>query len=163
MITLLPMDLMAHVIQYYNDHGIRTTAHISNEIRAREAIFAGVDTLAHPVIQAPESDDFIRLMRAKLIPEATTLTIGDNYSRLAEHPEFLDQPLYRDTMEPEEIQRIKTVESARSKGKSPGLVDESHDARVAQDNVKRIDAAGGNHGSRHRSIERPCRRIASWS
>src|SRR5256885_973588 len=32
LITLLPQDLMAHVIQYYNDHGIRTTAHISSEI-----------------------------------------------------------------------------------------------------------------------------------
>jgi len=67
MITLLPVDLMSHVYQYYNDHGIRTTTHISNEIRAREAIFAGADTLAHPVIQAPASDEYIRLMRAKLI------------------------------------------------------------------------------------------------
>ena len=33
----------------------------------------------------------------------------------AEHPEFVDQPLYRETMEPEDIQRLKTVESARQK------------------------------------------------
>lgn len=142
MITLLPVDLMAHVIAYYNDHGIRTTAHISNEIRAREAIFAGVDTLAHPVIQAPASDDFIRLMRAKLIPEASTLTIGDNYSRLAEHSEFLDQPLYRETMEAEEIQRLKTVESARQKENRWAWWMKIM-TPVAQDNVKRIDAAGG--------------------
>jgi imidazolonepropionase-like amidohydrolase len=142
MITLLPIDLMAHVIQYYNDHGIRTTAHISSEIRAREAIFAGVDTLAHPVIQAPASDEFIRLMRAKMIPEASTLTIGDNYTRVAEHPEFLDQPLYRETMEPEEIQRTKTVESARQKENRQGWWMKIM-TPAGQDNVKRIDAAGG--------------------
>jgi imidazolonepropionase-like amidohydrolase len=141
MITLLPVDLMSHVIQYYNDHGIRTTAHISNEIRAREAIFAGVDTLAHPVIQAPASDDYIRLMRAKLIPEATTLTIGDNYSRVAEHPEFVDQPLYRDTMEPAEAQRIKTTESAQQKENRWAWWMKVM-TPVAQDNIKRLDAAG---------------------
>lgn len=142
MITLLPIDLMSHVIQYYNDHGIRTTAHISSEIRAREAIFAGIDTLAHPVIQSPASDDFIRLMRAKQIPEASTLTIGDNYTRLAEHPEFLDQPLYRETMEAEEITRMKTVESARMKENRQGWWMKIM-TPAGQDNVKRIDAAGG--------------------
>jgi len=142
MITLLPIDLMAHVIQYYNDHGIRTTAHISNEIRAREAIFAGVDTLAHPVIQAPASDEFVRLMKAKQIPEASTLTVGENYSRMADHPEFVDTGLYKDTMEPEEATRIKTVESARQKENRWAWWMKIM-TPVAQDNVKRIDAAGG--------------------
>jgi len=141
MITLLPVDLMTHIFQYYNDHGIRTTAHISNEIRAREAIFAGVDTLAHPVIQAPASDSFILMMKAKQIPEATTLTIGENYSRVAEHPEFLDQPLYRDTIEPEEINRLKTVESARQKENRWAWWMKIM-TPVAQDNVKRLDAGG---------------------
>ena len=142
MITLLPVDLMQHVVQYYNEHGIRTTAHISNEKRAIEAIFAGVDTLAHPVIQGPVSDNFVRLMKSRLTPEATTLTVGDSYSRLAEHPEYLDQRLYRDTMDPEEIQRMKTVESARQKENRWAWWMKVM-TPVAQDNVKKIDAAGG--------------------
>ena len=81
-------------IRYYNQHGIRTTVHVSNEFRSLEAIYAGSDTLAHPVIQGPVSDSFVKLMAAKKIPFASTLTIGENYSRLAEHPEYLDQPLY---------------------------------------------------------------------
>jgi imidazolonepropionase-like amidohydrolase len=141
MITLLPVDLMQHVIEYYNDHGIRTTAHISNEIRAREAIFAGVDTLAHPVIQAPASDEYIRLMKSKLIPEATTLTIGENYSRVGEHPEFVDTPIYRDTMELEERERIKTRESAVQKENRWAWWMKIM-TPVAQDNIKRLDAAG---------------------
>lgn len=142
MITLLPVDLMAHIIQYYNDHGIRSTAHISSEIRAREAIFAGVDTLAHPIIQGVESDDFVRLMRAKLIPEATTLTIGDNYTRLAEHPEFLDQPLYRETMEPEEIRSLKTIGSVQMKENRQGWWMKVM-TPAGQENVKKVDTAGG--------------------
>ena len=108
MIPYLPEDLMQHIIEYYNDHGIRTTIHVSNEFRARQAIFAGVDNLSHPVIQGPASESFARLMAAKRIPMVTTLTIGDNYSRLAEHPEHLDQPLYRASLSKEEINRLKT-------------------------------------------------------
>ena len=108
MIPYLPEALMQHIIEYYNDHGIRTTIHVSNEFRARQAIFAGVDNLSHPVIQGPASESFARLMAAKQIPMVTTLTIGDNYSRLAEHPEHLDQPLYRASLSKEEINRLKT-------------------------------------------------------
>ena len=39
----------------------------------------------------------------------STLTIGEGYSRLVEHPEFLDRPIYRDTYEPEGIERLKTT------------------------------------------------------
>jgi imidazolonepropionase-like amidohydrolase len=142
MITLLPVDLMTKVIQYYNDHGIRSTAHISSETRAREAIFAGVDTLAHPIIQGPVSDSYVKLMRAKLIPEASTLTIGEGYSRLADHPEFLDQPLYRDTVEPEEIHRLKTVESATQKENRWAWWMKVM-TPVCQENLKKITVAGG--------------------
>jgi hypothetical protein len=53
MITLMPTNLMEQIIRYYNQHGIRTTIHVSSELRSLEAIYAGSDTLAHPVIQGP--------------------------------------------------------------------------------------------------------------
>ncbi len=112
MIPILPVELMQHIIEYYNDRGIRTTAHVSNEIRARQAIFAGVDTLAHPIIQGPVSDSFVNLMGVKKIPMVTTLTIGENYSRLAEHPEYLDEALYQATLTAEEIEILKTEKRA---------------------------------------------------
>ena len=62
MIPILPIALMQQIIQYYNERGIRTTVHTSSEYRARQAIFAGVDTLAHPIIQGPVTEDFARLM-----------------------------------------------------------------------------------------------------
>ena len=68
MIPKLPLPLMEKIIEYYNDHGIRTTAHTAGELRARQAIFAGIDTLAHPVIVGPVSDSFAKLMGAKRFP-----------------------------------------------------------------------------------------------
>jgi imidazolonepropionase-like amidohydrolase len=142
MIALLTADLAEKIARYYNQHGIRTTVHVSNEFRALEAIYAGVDTLAHPVIQGPVSDSFVRLMAAKKMPFASTLTIGENYSRLAEHPEYLDQPLYAASLSVEERNKLETETRA------------DYQARmwtawmklmtpVAQENVRKIHAAGG--------------------
>ena len=142
LIPKLPLPLMERIIEYYNDHGIRTTAHTAGELRARQAIFAGIDALSHPVIVGPVSDSFVNLMGAKKIPMATTLTIGENYSRLAEHPEYLDQALYRAVLTKDEITELK------------GKTRQDYQDRtwtwwmklmtpVAQENLRKIHAAGG--------------------
>ena len=142
MIDSMSADLLERVIRYYHENGIRTTIHISNEVHAWEAIYAGIDTLAHPVIQGPVSDKYLNMMRVKRVPQASTLTVGEGYSRLAEHPEFLDQPLYRATLDPREIARLKTEESKKQaenrwawwmKVMTP----------VAQENLRKLDEVGG--------------------
>ena len=142
MIPILPVDLMQRIISYYNDRGIRTTVHTSSEYRARQAIFAGIDTLAHPIIQGPISDDFARLMGAKKIPMVSTLTIGENYSRLAEHPEYLDEPLYRATLTSEEIEILKT-EKRKEYQERKWTWWMKIMTTIAQENVRKINAAGG--------------------
>jgi imidazolonepropionase-like amidohydrolase len=141
LITQLPDDLLEKIIRYYHTKGIRSTIHISNEHNAVEAIYAGVDTLAHPVIQSPISANYVNMMKVKHVPTASTLTIGESYSRLADHPEYLDQPLYRDTVEPAEIQRLKTTESARMKDDRWAQWMKVM-TPVAQDNIKRLNAVG---------------------
>ena len=142
MIPLMPEALLEQIIRYYNLHGIRSTVHVSGELRAEAAIFAGADSLAHPVIQGPVSDSFVKLMAAKKIPFASTLTIGENYSRLVEHPEYVDQPLYAAT--------FSTADRAMLKGK----IRAEYQTRlwtawmklmtpVAQENIRKIHAAGG--------------------
>src|SRR3546814_18357717 len=68
LISLLPLDLMQQIILEVNRHGIRTNAHPSSEMRATEAIFAGIDSLAHPVIQGTISEEIAELMGAKNTP-----------------------------------------------------------------------------------------------
>ena len=142
MIPLLPLDLMQKIIHYYNDRGIRTTVHTSSEYRARQAIFAGVDTLAHPIIQGPVTQDFANLMGAKKIPMVTTLTIGENYSRLAEHPEYLDQPLYQATVPAEEIEELKT-ERRKEYQERKWTWWMQIMTTIAQENLRMINEAGG--------------------
>ena len=142
MIPILPLALMQRIIQYYNERGIRTTVHTSSEYRARQAIFAGVDTLAHPIIQGPVTADFARLMGAKKIPMVTTLTIGENYSRLAEHPEYLDQPLYQATVPAEEIELLKTERRQEYQERKWTWWMQIM-TTIAQENLRMINEAGG--------------------
>jgi imidazolonepropionase-like amidohydrolase len=142
MIPLMPVDLLGKIILYYNQHGIRTTVHVSSELRSLEAIYAGIDTLAHPVIQGPVSDSFVKLMGAKKIPFASTLTIGENYSRLAEHPEYLDQPLYAASISTSERDQLKTKTRAEWQAR-PWTWWMKLMTPIAAENVRRIHAAGG--------------------
>ncbi len=142
LIPKLPLPLMERIIEYYNDHGIRATAHTPSELRARQAIFAGIDALSHPVIVGPITDEFAKLMGAKKIPMATTLTIGENYSRLAEYPEYLDQPLYQATLTEEEITQLKT-ETRQAYQDRTWTWWMKLMTPIAQENLRKIHAAGG--------------------
>lgn len=142
MITLMPTELLHQIIEYYNLHGIRTTVHISNEKRAIEAIYAGTDTLAHPVIQGPVSDSFVKLMAAKKTPFATTLTIGENYGRLVDHPEYLDEPDYAASFSPEEIRKEKT-ETRDFYAKRAWTAYMRVMTPICMENVRKVVAAGG--------------------
>lgn len=144
MITKLPDDLLEKIIRYYHTKGIRTVIHISDEHDATEAIYAGVDSLAHPVIQGPISNAFVNIMKVKHIPEASTLTIGESYSRLVDHPEYLDQPLYRATLDAAEIQRLRTTTAASYKTGDNGTRTQWMKVMtpVAQENIRKLNAIG---------------------
>lgn len=142
MIPMLTPELMQEIALYVNRQGIRTTVHTSSELRAQEAIFAGVDSLAHPVIQGPISDGFARLMGAKKTPMATTLTIGEGYSRLVEHPEYLDAPLYAASLSAAQIAELRTTTAAEWRER-PWTWWMKLMTPIAQENMKKIHDAGG--------------------
>ncbi|GMR21701.1 MAG: hypothetical protein BMS9Abin37_0013 [Acidobacteriota bacterium] len=142
LIRHMPVDLLEQIVRYYHEHGIRTTIHTSNELRAWDAIYAGIDTLAHPVIQAPVSERYLNMMKVKKVPQVSTLTIGDGYSRLVDHPEFLEQPLYRATMSPSEIERLATT-TRREWEERRWTQWMKVMTPVAQENLRRLHEVGG--------------------
>jgi imidazolonepropionase-like amidohydrolase len=142
LIPILPPRLLAAIVRFCHDRMRRVTVHVSSELRAREAVEAGADALAHPVIQSPVTDEFTWLLAAKRIPVVSTLAIGERYPRLADHPEFVDAGLYAACLSPAEREQLRTSESARQR--------ENRWADwmrvmtpVAQENLRRLVAAGG--------------------
>jgi imidazolonepropionase-like amidohydrolase len=110
LIPVLSPEVLAGIIRYAHEARTRVTVHVSNELRAREAIAAGADTLAHPVIQSPVTDEFVWQLAARKIPVASTLAIGERYFRLADRPEFLDGPLYTACLSADEREDLRTRE-----------------------------------------------------
>ncbi len=111
LVPIFSPAMLERVIGEIHHHGLKVTVHVSNETRAREAVRAGADILAHPVIQSPMTPEFADMLAEMRIPVVSTLAIGDRYFRLADNPEFLDQDLYRACESALEIERLKTVES----------------------------------------------------
>lgn len=142
LIPKFPVDLMQKIIHYYNSHGIRTIIHTSSELYALDSIYAGADVLAHPVIQSPITKNFAKLMAAKKIPMISTLTIGEGYSRLVDHPEFLDQPFYQAVLDPDEIKRLKTEEREKQNKRSWTWWMKIM-TPIAQENLRMVHEAGG--------------------
>ncbi|MCA1585948.1 MAG: amidohydrolase family protein [Acidobacteria bacterium] len=140
-INQLPDAMLEEIIRYYHSKGVRVIVHTSNEHNTLEAIYAGADTMAHPIIQAPVSEQYLKMMAVKRVPTVSTLTIGENYSRLADHPDFLDEPLYQATLEAEERQRLRTEESAKQK-ENRWAAWMKVMTPVAQENMKRLNETG---------------------
>jgi imidazolonepropionase-like amidohydrolase len=74
----VPPELYKRMIGYVRERGVRTTIHITNEAIARDAVEAGISTLAHPVTVAPASAKFTALLAERKIPVATTLSLFDD-------------------------------------------------------------------------------------
>lgn len=142
LIPILSRKTLRQIIRFCHSRKRRVTVHVSNELRAREAVEAGADSLAHPVIQSPVTDEFVWLLAAKRIPVVTTLAIGERYPRLAAHPEFLDEELYQACLGEDERRELQTAESARQR-QNPWAAWMKVMTPIAQENVRRLVAAGG--------------------
>ncbi len=119
MVKQMPKELMENVVDYLKSQGVRTTIHISHEDLARDAIAAGIETLAHPVNVGHHSPDFPQLLRDSGVVVATTLAVFDDIVRLSQSPEYLQDPLYTATLGPVEI--ATRLDKGRSNYERQGL------------------------------------------
>lgn len=115
LIPILEKRVLKGIIEYCHFKRFRVAVHISNELRAREAIYCGADVLAHPVIQSPITEEFAWLVASKKIPVISTLAIGERYFRLADNPEFVNKGFYADCLTEEEREKLYTEESERQR------------------------------------------------
>ncbi len=137
-----PEALIGQIIAYCRQNGIRTTVHVSDEAHARVVVAAGAETLAHPVPGGRLTDEFVAILAERGTVVATTLAVFDNIVRIVEDPSFLDEPLFRAVIDPEEIEQLKTTSRERYAAIGWGTWFKTI-LPYAQENVGRIHAAGG--------------------
>lgn len=141
LVAQLPRELLRQMIEYLHSRGIRTTAHISNERMARDAIEAGIDTLAHAPATGLITQSFAELVAAKKIPTQTSLAVFDEIRALKDGVDFLRTPEYQAVVDPREP---AVREQARQRYLKLGWPDWfAAIYPYALRNVKRIHDAGG--------------------
>jgi imidazolonepropionase-like amidohydrolase len=143
LIPTLSEDMLRQVIQLVQTSGVRTIVHIKSELRAREAVFAGIDALAHIPLTGRVSDGYLKLMAARKLPVTATFAWDDFFIRSKTAPQFLDEPLYVATMDP--IQREtfkKNGQTYREFSDNFRTYLQAMDP-IAQDDLRRLVAAGG--------------------
>ena len=137
----MPKELMARIIAYLEDHGIRTVVHISNEKMAIDAIEAGADTLAHAPHAGFINQAFADLVAAKKIPIQTAMTVHWEIAQMVNGPEVLRTPEYRATAWPEDLlllEKMRDRYAVTGYGPYFSLVHE-----YEKRNLKTIHDAGG--------------------
>lgn len=142
LISILGPEVLRGIIEIAHEARTRVVVHVSNELRAREAIGCGADALAHPIIQSPATGEFLWQLAARKIPVSSTLAIGERYFRLADDPGFVDGPLYTECLTDAEREYLRTTEHEAQ------VVNRWADwmrvmTPVAQENLRALVAAGG--------------------
>lgn len=99
----LPEDVMAKMIAYLKNQGVRTSVHATKEDAALAAVEGGIDVLAHPVTTARVNPSFTALLAERRVPVATTLAVFDEIVRFGEDPTVIDTPLNQFVMGAEEV------------------------------------------------------------
>ncbi len=99
----IPDDVVANMIAYLRDNGVRTVIHATKEPNARNAVEAGINALAHPVTAGRVNASFTQLLAGTQTPVATTLAVFDEIIRFGEDPSVIDTPLNRFVMGGDEI------------------------------------------------------------
>jgi len=141
LVKSLPKELMRQMIEYLHARGVRTTAHVSNEQMARDAMAAGIDSLAHVPATGVLTREFVELVAAKRLPIQTSLAVFDEIIAMREGVEFLRTPEYRAVVDPREPE---VREQARQRYLKLGWPDWfAAIYPYAARNLQRIHAAGG--------------------
>jgi len=104
--------VFTELVRLANARGIATTVHIESEEEARAALDAGIDEFAHPV-RAAITDEFARMLAVKRVPVSTTLTVFSHIAMIADSADFLDGPLFKATIDPDQLAFQKLKERQR--------------------------------------------------
>lgn len=99
-------DNLAKVVRLANENGIRTTIHASGEDDYNDALAAHVDEFAH-ALRTPVSEPMLKLLATRRIPMSTTLAVFSYIERVGDDTSFLDEPLWKASVDADIIANEK--------------------------------------------------------
>lgn len=94
-------DIYTAAIEQAHARGLKVAAHIHDLEDAKGVLRAGADIIGHGVRDVPVDDEFIALMKASDVWYIPTVNINEAEYIYAEKTEWLDDPFFRQALNPE--------------------------------------------------------------
>ena len=135
------VENLTKVVRLANENGVRTTVHAAAEEDYNDALAAGVDEFAH-LIRSEVSAPLVKLLAARGTPMSTTQIVFNYIERIATDTSFLDEPLFKATLDPVLITRQKGPERQRYIDSGMSAQFKATNA-IGLGNAKKLHDAGG--------------------
>jgi imidazolonepropionase-like amidohydrolase len=98
--TKMSPEVYKAVIDEAHANGLRVAAHVYYLDDARQLVGDSVDILAHGVRDKAVDSDFIESIKGRGAWYVPTLGLDESFYIYAEHPEWLQQPFFRRSLQP---------------------------------------------------------------
>lgn len=119
-------------------HGLRFAAHVFYLDDAKALLKAGIDVIGHSVRDQPVDEEFISLMKAKKTPYIPTLQLDETQFIFAEHPAWMDDPFFKNAVDPAVLAAWQAPEYATKMAANPNTPKNKAAAAMGQKNVKTL-------------------------
>lgn len=102
----LKPNLYRAIIDEAHKHNLRVMAHIVTLEDAKVLLRAGVDGFAHPVRDRDVDDELLAMLKQRPNVFFLETLWGERRAMYAEKPSWVDDPMLRDTLTPEEVRQL---------------------------------------------------------
>jgi imidazolonepropionase-like amidohydrolase len=135
-------EIYAAIIDEAHKEHLRVAAHVYHLADAQRLAEDGVDMFAHSIRDAVIPDSLVEEMKSKHIAQITTMSLDDFLKAYAGSPAWLDDPYFRDALEPGMFQLVTSPQYMKSVQESKVTVAERRSLPFAMENMMKLYKAG---------------------
>lgn len=135
-------DMYGAIIDEARKDGLRPVAHVYHLVDAQQLADDGIAAFAHSIRDAVVPDSLAAEMKAKNIAQITTFTVDDFIIAYAGSPAWLNDPYFRDSLEPGEYELLTSAKYKQSVIDDPKTPVERRALPFAMENAMKLYKAG---------------------
>ncbi len=130
------------IIDEAHKRNIRVAAHVYYAADAQQLAQDGVDVIAHSIRDQEISDTLVQLIRSKRISYIPTLSLDEFSFIYALQPEWINDPFFKESLEPGVYEMITSEDYRRQISNSPAFERNKKGFEIALKNLKKLYDAG---------------------
>jgi imidazolonepropionase-like amidohydrolase len=135
-------EIYGAIIDEAHKNHLRVAAHVYHEEDAQHLVDDGIDALAHSVRDAEIPDSLIAQMKNKNVAYIGTMSLDEFLTAYADDPSWLNQPFFRDALEPGVYEMITSQQYKKSVQDDKKTKAEIAAQSIEMKNMKKVYDAG---------------------